>query len=67
MQGAVSVAGEDAAVNGNFDDEVITLSSLAGLLCMVAADGDLLCVLAKCKELVRDSIGRSCYENSVKW
>jgi hypothetical protein len=27
-----------------------TLSNPAGLLYMVAADGDLLCVLAKCKE-----------------
>jgi hypothetical protein len=60
MQGAVGVAGEDAAINGNYDDEVIPLSNLAGLLCMVSVDGDPLCVLAKCKELVRDSTRKSC-------
>jgi hypothetical protein len=46
---------------GNYDDEVIPLSqNLAGLLCMVAADGDLLCVLVKGKELVGDSFKKSC-------
>jgi hypothetical protein len=35
------------------------------LLCMVAADGDPICVLAKCKELVRDFIRKSCKENFV--
>jgi hypothetical protein len=33
-----------------------SLSNLAGMLCMVAADGDPLCVHAKCKELASDSI-----------
>jgi hypothetical protein len=47
-------------LNDNYDDEVIPLPNLAVLLCMVAADGDPLCVLAKCKELVRDFIRKSC-------
>jgi hypothetical protein len=54
MRGAAGVAGEDAA---NYGDEVIplslslslSLSNLAGLLCMVSADGDPLCVLEKGK------------------
>jgi hypothetical protein len=37
-----------------------SLSKLAGLLCMVVTDRDPLFVLAKCKELVRDSIRKSC-------
>jgi hypothetical protein len=38
----------------NYGEEVVPLSSTpAGFLCMVAADGDLLCVLAKCKEEAR--------------
>jgi hypothetical protein len=36
-----------------------SLSNLA-VCCMVAVDGDLLCVLAKCNELVTDSIRKSC-------
>jgi hypothetical protein len=56
-------------LNGNYNDKVIplSLSNLASLLCMVAADGDLLCDLAKFKELVRDSIIKSYYENFLKW
>jgi hypothetical protein len=30
------------------------------LLCMVAADGDLLCILVKCKKLVRNFIRKYC-------
>jgi hypothetical protein len=47
-------------LNDNYDDEVIPLPNLAVLLCMVAADGDPLCVLVKCKELVWDFIRKSC-------
>jgi hypothetical protein len=44
----------------NYDDEVTPLSpNLAGLLCLVAADDDLLCVLAKGMELVGDSMIKS--------
>jgi hypothetical protein len=44
-----------------------SLSNIAWLLWVIAADGDPLCVLAKCKEFVRDSIRNSCQENFVKW
>jgi hypothetical protein len=44
-------------LNGKYDDEVIPLSpTLLVFLCMVAVYGDPLCILAKDKELVRDSI-----------
>jgi hypothetical protein len=56
-------------LNGNYSDKVIplSLSNLVSLLCMVAPDGDPLCDLAKFKELVRDSIIKSYYENFMKW
>jgi hypothetical protein len=51
-------------LNRNYDDEVIPLTpTFLVFLCMVDADGDLLCALAKRKELVRDSIRK----NYVKW
>jgi hypothetical protein len=64
MGAAVVATGETAVVllllGANYGDKVIplsislslslSLSSPACFLCMVAADGDPLCVLAKCKE-----------------
>jgi hypothetical protein len=55
-------------LNGSNDGEVIPLSlQPCCLLCMVAADVDLVCALAKCNKLVRNSIRKSCQENFVKW
>jgi hypothetical protein len=61
VRGAAGVAREDTAIldrvkllDINCGEEVVPLSSTpVGFLCMVAADGDLLCVLAKCKEEAR--------------
>jgi hypothetical protein len=58
MRGAAFATGEAAAVlllGANYGDKVIplSLSNPDCFICMVAADGDPLCVLAKCEESAR--------------
>jgi hypothetical protein len=66
VRGAAGVAGEDVTVlvsrcsMATTQNEVPpSLSNLAGLLCMVAADGYPLFVFANGKDLVTDSIKKS--------